>query len=188
MANAVIDSVDEVSITGGCKPRYNAQRKQNCRKQAQHQIVGLQRNAAEFGSNELSDRNRRTPLRFQQSILQKVVVPACPIPSFSLMALLQKAELLEQCERRRIVSVYLRLDSIELHLSETPGDDSVQRLLCVPMPLIRRRDFVSYNARPPASIPAKQAARSNQSWLVFQLHGPTRPGDGLFTPARKRSY
>ena len=43
----------------------------------------------------LSDRNRCTPLRFEQSILQKIVVPTCPVPSFPLPPLLQKAERLE---------------------------------------------------------------------------------------------
>ena len=135
----------------------------------------------------VSDRNRCTPLRFEQSILQKIVVPTCPVPSFPLMPFLHKAELREQCQRRRIVRVYLRFDSIQLHLSETPGDDCLQRFFCVSVPLMRRSDFVSHDTRSPVSIPAKQAARTNQSWSVFQLHGPARSRNRLFPPARKRS-
>lgn len=41
------------------------------------------------------DRIHCTPLRIEQSVLQEVVVPARPIPSFPLSPLLQKPERLE---------------------------------------------------------------------------------------------
>ncbi len=134
----------------------------------------------------LLNSDRCTPLRFEQRKLQKIVVPTCPVPGFPLMPFLQKAELREQCQGWRVVRVYLRLDSIQLHLSEAPGDDCLERFFCVSVPLMRRSDFVSNDTGSPVSIPAKQAARTHQPGSVFQLHGPARSGDRLFAPARKR--
>jgi hypothetical protein len=138
-------------------------------------------------SNDLLEHARCAPLRLEQSILQKVVVPACPVPSIPLMPLLQKAERCEQCQRRLVVRMYLRLDSIELRFSEPPGDNCFQRFSYVSAPLMRRSDFVSDYAGSPVSIPAKQAARTNQSGSVFQLDGPARSRHRLFPPARKHS-
>ena len=118
---------------------------------------------------------------------QQIVVPTGPVPRFPLMPLLQKAELREQRQRPRVVRVHLRLDSIQLHLSETPGDDCLQRFFGVSTPLMLWRDFIAHDTRFPVSIPAKQAARTNQSWSVFQFHGPARSGNRLFAPARKQT-
>lgn len=76
-------------------------------------------------------------MRIEQSVLQEVVVPARSVPSFPLPPLLQKPERLKQGHRCRVVRVYLPLDSIQLHLSETPGDDRFESFFHVSAALVR---------------------------------------------------
>lgn len=109
-------------------------------------------------------------------------MPARPVPSFPLPPLLPKPERFKQGQRCGVVRVYLCLDSIQRHISETPGDDCLESFFHVSTALMCRSDFVADGAGSPVSIPAKQAAGPNQSWLVFQLQGPACTGNRVFPP------
>jgi hypothetical protein len=75
------------------------------------------------GASDMFERTSCIPLSLKQSILQKVVVLTRPVSGFTKMSLLQKAESGQQCQRRLVFGMYLRLDSVQVHCSKAPGDD-----------------------------------------------------------------
>jgi hypothetical protein len=113
---------------------------------------------------------------------------AVPKPELPQEPFLLEAKAFDGLDRGFIAGMHLRLNAVELHALEAPVYASVQRFLHVPIALHLRVQFVANGALAPSSIPGKEAASSEQRWLLLQLDCPARTWVWHGAPAGEDLY